>query len=121
MKILATGDFGVAPNEEITITVKKSLAPYAASFSDINGAAWKSTFRPDPLSEIRTFDSPATDGSRATVTIVFDFAPDAAGAFDPTDQYSVEIKGSMGGDVRTTTIVPPPIVSRTYAFIVGAA
>jgi len=49
---------------------------------------------------------------------VFDFAPDAEGAFAPGDKYTVEIKGNPGEDTRLATIVPPPIVNQNYIFVV---
>ena len=118
MKILPSGDLEVAAGEEITDKVVKSKEPYAASISDLIGARWETVNKPDDLTEIRTFHAPAAPGSKVFSTIVFDFAPDADGGFDPADKYTVEIKGDPAEDTRAATIVPPPLVSRTFIFVV---
>src|SRR5260370_32534587 len=115
MKILPTGDLGVIPNEGITVRVTKSQLPYIASFpTSIGGGAWKTIDRPDPLTEVRTFDAPATVGAEVTLTVVFDFAPDAQGGFEATDNYQISITGNPTGQTRRSTIVPPPIGSRSF-------
>jgi hypothetical protein len=118
MRILPSGNLEVTASEEITVKVVKSIKPYAASISDLIGATWETTSRPDDLTEVRTFQAPTAPGSKVFCTIVFDFAPDAEGAFDPRDKYTVEIIGNPAEDTRTSTIVPPPIVSRTFIFVV---
>jgi hypothetical protein len=118
MKILDTGDLGVAASEKITVKVTKSMDPYVAPFSDLIGSAWATTTRPNNLTEVRTFQAPAAPGSEASFTLVFDFAPDQEGGFDPADKYVVEITGDPAGQARTSTIVPPPISSRGFTFVV---
>lgn len=120
MKILPSGDLEVAPNEEITVKVAKSTKPFAARISELIGAKWETTSRPDDLTEVRTFHAPTAPKSKVFCTIVFDFTPDAKGAFDPKDKYTVEIKGDPSEDTRTSTIVPPPIVSRSATPLAGA-
>ncbi len=118
MKILPSGDLEVVAGEEITVKVVKSQRPYAASIADLIGATWETTNKPDDLTEVRSFRAPVAPGSRVFCGIVFDFAPDAGGAFDPDDKYTVEIKGNPAEDTRTSTIVPPPIVNRNFIFVV---
>src|SRR5712692_4509426 len=98
MKILPSGDLEVAAGEEITVKVVKSQRPYAASISNLIGATWESTSRPDDLTEVRTFHAPAAAASRVFCTIDFDFPPDAEGASDAEDKYTVEIKGKPAED-----------------------
>ncbi len=117
MKILATGDLGVAASEMITVKVTKSMHPYVASFSNLSGSVWATATRPDKL-EVRTFQAPAAPRSQASFTLVFDFAPDLQGGFDPADKYVVEITGDPTGQTRTLTIVPPPISSHGFTFVV---
>jgi|SRR6266850_3084910 len=118
MKILPSGDLEVASSEEVTVKVVKSKKPYAASISDLIGATWETTSRPDDLTEVRTFHAPTAPKSKVFCTIEFDFAPDAEGAFDPEDKYTVEIKGKPAEDTRKSTVVPPPPASRTFTFVV---
>ena len=118
MKILPSGDLEVASGEEVTVKVVKSKKPYAANISNLIGATWETTSRPDDVTEVRTFHAPTAPKSKVFCTIKFDFAPDSEGAFDPEDKYTVEIKGNPAEDTRTSTIVPPPIVSRAFTFVV---
>jgi hypothetical protein len=120
MRILPNGDLQTAPSELITVRVTKSVAPYQTAISPLAGAVWASAPGPAGLTEVRTFQAPAAAGARATFTIDFEFLPDATGAYDPNDQYVVEIKGDPAGSTRTQPIYPPPPVSQFYQFVVQA-
>ena len=118
MKILPTGDLEVAPKETITVTVVKSQRPYAAAISDLIGAVWETTQKPNDLTEERTFRAPTSKASEVFCAIVFDFSPNDQGAFDPGDKYTVTMKGNSAEATRIATVVPPPIVSLTFTFVI---
>ena len=114
----ALGRLVVQPGEQITLFVTKLLNPYLAQVSPIQGASsWMSVMQPTPLSEMRLATAPTTSDMVFAFDIRFDFQPDASGAHDMTDQYTVQITGGASGTATPDVIQPPPIVSRAYVFV----
>lgn len=116
MRLNPDGSFEVSPSEKVTVTVAKTLAPYLATFSDLDCGPWTSVSKPTELTEVRTFKAPATVCSWCTFAIVFDFLKDEDGNYDPSDKYTVVIEGESGppgGDV----VHPPPPKAKNYRFL----
>jgi len=118
MEIDLNGRFVVCVGETVTVTVTKAKDDYLAKISGIIGAPnWRTQAMITPLSEMRVMDVPSTAGTAFNFTIRFDFKPDAAGAHDDTDSYTVKISGNVSGDAPPDTVIPPPIKMRDYPFI----
>jgi hypothetical protein len=118
MDIDGLGRFVVSPNEQITVLVTKAKDIFLATFSNVTGANdWTNIIKPTPLSEQRTLTAPAAKGTDFNFAIQYDFRPDASGAHDMTDQYTIEITGNISGAGNTDPILPPPIKIRSYSFV----
>jgi hypothetical protein len=112
------GSFEISPKEKVTVTVKKSLRPYLASFSDLDCTNWDSKTKPDELTEVRTFIGPEKVCSWCKFVIFFDFLKDGQGKYDPNDKYTVVITGENDPPAQDI-IHPPPPKDHTYRFHVS--
>jgi len=110
----------LAANERVTVTVTKTRDIYLATFSPLTGGiVWNTIHMVTPLQEERTFQAPAA-GTTCSFTIDFNLRPDATGAFDPADQYTVQIEGAVSGRTPRdpmNTITPPPPKNQGYTFV----
>ena len=52
MQMNGLTDFTVALGEQVTIVVAKTIAPYQASFSELDGATWAQISKPNDLTEM---------------------------------------------------------------------
>ena len=117
MKVVDAGTFDVAPNEQITVDVEKSVAPYTATVSDLIGAAWAPQPQPPVgLKAYGAFVAPAVPASLVSFTVDCDFVPGADGTTPPGDKYTITIKGRPNEDTRRVTVFPPGLQSRSYLF-----
>ena len=118
MNIDGLGRFVVSPNEPITVGVTKQKDIFEATFSDVAGANnWTSITKPTALSEQRTLNAPAAVETDFNFTIQYEFRPDLTFAHDMTDNYTIQITGSISGAAQQDTISPPPIKIRSYSFV----
>ena len=119
MDLNAQGRLKTQPNETITVTVKKTVGALNAAFSELHHTdqQWTSISSPNAATQVRTFKAPSASQVFFFV-IVFNFVPDATGAFAANDQYEVTISGSASGGFQDVPIGPdPPVTSRTYEFV----
>jgi hypothetical protein len=118
LNIDGLGRFIVSPSEHLVVLVAKQKDIFLATFSDVAGANnWTSAANPTALSEQRTLNAPSAVGAGFNFTIQFDFRPDATGAQDMTDNYSLQLTGSISGAAQADTISPPPVKIRSYSFV----
>jgi hypothetical protein len=118
MKVRPTGDFDVERSENITFTVKRKNTPCKAGFDCQGWQSCGSVTSPGADTKVKTCTASANSGDESTCTVSVDFRNDAAGTYDPADQYSVTITGSKGGSF-TDTFTPPPVLNaQTYSFFV---
>jgi hypothetical protein len=102
-------------NEPVSVTVKATVLPFAATFSPALGSTWSGSQQPDALTQVNTFAAPSTPQASVDVTLVFDFVPDSTGAYPAATKYSVVVQGSSGSAIEDE-VVPPPIASITFRF-----
>ena len=118
MHIIDGSTFTVAPKEYVTVDLLKTVAPYLASVSDLIGASWAPKPAPAGLIAKGAFEAPPAAGSIVTFNVVFEFVPDATGAYPPGDTYSITICGRPTEQTRVETVGPPPPQPRNYLFTV---
>ena len=115
------GRFIINPGEKVTITVTKAKDIYLATFSALSaGVVWNTINMVTQLCEERTFHAPAGHGTGFSFNIAFNSRPDATGAQDMTDKYTVQIMGDQSGGTPNTpsdSVIPPPIKNQGYTFV----
>jgi hypothetical protein len=109
MQRIGPGKYQVAPNETITVEIKKSVGQWLVSISDLDNSRWN----PEPGDGILgSFQAPAGTGQVASFTALYNFTPggDSAGDF-----YTVILSGKNGTS-STSFIDAPALQDRTYYF-----
>lgn len=113
------GSFEVSPGESITITVTiAGNAANLASFSDPEGCTCGAVSggASSPIS--RTCTMPKTVCTWCKVDVLFGWAKNPQGEYNPEEIYTVKIAGQTGTETEDT-FAPPPPKSGIYRFHVS--
>jgi hypothetical protein len=111
------GNFDVDPNEQINITITKSLPNCAADLL-ITGATLACQQTQFPVCKQCSFTAPKTSGAQVTLTMSLDFQPDAHGNYADGDKYTIQFSGAGGSTVPPIHIFPPPALGLVIIFFV---
>ncbi|MGD0910036.1 MAG: hypothetical protein ABSA96_20825 [Candidatus Acidiferrales bacterium] len=111
------GNFDVDANEQINITIIKSL-PNCEAGIRLTGATLSCQPTQFPTCKQCSFTAPGTSGAQVTLAMSFDFQSDAQGNFANGDKYTLTFSGAGGSTVPAIDIFPPPALAMVFIFFV---
>jgi len=117
MKSRPDGNFDVDANEQIQVTIVKSMPNCAAALS-LSGATLSCQPSQFPVCKQCSFTAPATPTSSVTLTMSLDFQSDEQGNFADGDMYIIKFTGGPGSNVRPIHVEPPPALGLFFVFFV---
>jgi hypothetical protein len=119
MRLNSNGTFEADPGEKITFTVTRKNSPCLAGFDPRGWEKCDEETAPDDRTRIKSCTAKKTVSSNSSMTIAVDFKKDEKGAYDPEDEYNVNIKGETGKAVDVPFSPPPVINAETFKFHVS--